>query len=132
MPTASEFDMAAAKFDQAADMLHQLPNAPKAHFGPDVLTGGVLTDQVRDTIVELTDVSAQTAILAEDRAETCRARADECRRHQALKDQYSDALTIYEENLRLYNQAVAAGATTAEPPIAPTPPPTPPAWVELT
>lgn len=132
MPTAQEFELAATKFDQAAEMLRELPTGPTAHSGPEVLTGGTLTTEVTETIDELTDVSASTAILAEDRAETCRARADECRRHQALKDQYEQDLKIYHENLRLHNQAAASGTTATEPPVAPTPPPTPPPWVELT
>lgn len=131
MPTAQEFELAAAKFEQAAEMLRKLPTGPKAHFGPDVLTGGTLTSEVGETITELTAVSLSTAILAEDRAETCRERAKACRGYQLLRDQYERDLAAHEENLRLYAQAAASGAISAEAPVAPTPPPPPPPWVEL-
>lgn len=131
MPTADEFDLAATKFGQAAEMLRALPTGPRAHFSSDVLIGGKLTADVRETIEELTEVSDHTALLAEDRAETCRFRADECRRCQQLQDEYEAAFARYEEDVRLYNQAMVSGIAPNEPPLAPTPPPTPPPWVEL-
>lgn len=136
MPTAAEFDAAAAKFAAASRRLRSTGNRPGKSMGPNVLWGGVLTQSVDDVLRRVdTDAGAYANHLAQ-MADECRARAAATRAAAAAQAAYASQHAAYVGEVDAYNNAAAAAADAGEPfndpaPSAPSPPPPPPGYAEF-
>lgn len=122
MPSATDFDLAAAAFGRASEDLAILVGAARPYLGPDTVDGGALAELVQVTL----DVSDQNltgaATMLTGLATVCRDRAAVCR--------------AYAHDLQVFDGALDRwlSVTTALPegePIPPRPhlPSRPPTWV---
>jgi len=135
MPTAEEFETAAAAFDAAAQTTSTLVDPARVLMGEGIMVGGQLTDIVTgelDAAAAMLDrVTAELSRLAD----VCRERAEACRQAVTAQLEYDGAYTIYRTNLMDWQDvrdAHEAGTYTRDPgppPDAPVAPERPPSWV---
>ena len=99
MPTAEDFETAAAAFDAAAQTTTTLVDPARVLMGDGVMVGGQLTDIVTgelDAAAAMLDrVTAELSRLAE----VCRERAEACRMAAAAELEYNMAYTAYRAEL---------------------------------
>ncbi len=124
MPTAIEFEISADELDRAADEAELLVTGLRDLFGPDVLSGGELTRLVETTIDVAERTSQTSATELRDLAGTCRTRAATCR-------QYADDVAAYNNLVEAWRRERNALPPGEPIPRRPTPPASPPSWVEL-
>ena len=137
MPTAEQFDEAKTRFFVLADETEELVRPTRRAMGPDVLTGGTLTDDV-DGFIDATGVRLDSvAESLRELARECRKRAEECRQAAAARDvflaagvEHTSSLAQHQERTAAYALDPAAG-NPGPPPTAPKPPPKPPPYVDI-
>jgi hypothetical protein len=136
VPTAAEFDEAAARLEASADEARTVTEPVRSQFDVGVLFGGTLTSSI-NALVETDEAStAAGAVVLEDHAAECRRRAEVCR-------QYTEDLAAYDRSYRRYQNelsrwreddaAFQADPTAGHPgrrPRAPIRPLQPAAWAE--
>ena len=129
MPTETEFEEARLRFDTAADETDEVLVPVRQANGPEVLTGGRLTDDVNTFIAttgtELAAVSTELRSLADEcarRAEDCRQALEELQTYLADYAAYREA----DDQYRRQTAGFGAGASSGDPGPRPTPPPKPP------
>lgn len=122
MPTAIDFDTAAAALSAAAEDVWTLIGTCSPLLGPDVVDGGALAQLVELTLEvsdqNLRDASSDLA----DLADICRHRAAVCR-------SYTQELNAYQRALNRWVDIQGSLPPGAEGPKRPRPPADPPAWV---
>lgn len=94
MPTAGEFDAAAARLDGVAGDLGRVVAPVRSHFGPDVLRGGTLTSSIGALIETDGATVASAARQCDDKAAECRRRAQVCRDYAADVAAWERAPTV--------------------------------------
>ena len=115
MPTADEFDRAAASFDRAAAKAETLLGSTRGLFGSDTMRDGLLPLLV-DVTIDTTERNT-LAIAAElhDQADTCRQRAAACRA-------YTEQLAAYHRDIERWGRGIREAsdeAATGLPPRGP-------------
>lgn len=122
MPTAHDFDVAAAGFESAADVAESMLATAHAHFGPETMHGGRLPLLI-DLTLDSQHRSARTAAhLLRRQADLCRDRAAACRAFAA-------ELAVHRADMARWRQAQADPASAGDP--VPPPPRAPGPWAEV-
>jgi hypothetical protein len=133
MPTAEDFDAAAAAFDAAAQTTGTLIDPARVIMGEGVMVGGQLTDLVTtelDTAAGMLDrITAELNRLAAE----CRERAETVRQSMSAEAEYNGAYEAYRGELAYWQErdhayGVGSGHEAGPVPQAPPPPPTRPSW----
>lgn len=137
MPTVEEFEQAARLLDEAETGARGLVRPIDAAMGPQVFSGGRLTDSIDAAIGRAT---ADANGLANDLgglADECRARAAAVAAAAAAAAAYAQASAAFRTDSADYDEALAAheaDPTTphpGRPPTRPAAPPAPPPWADF-
>jgi hypothetical protein len=127
MPTPESYFAYADDFFYLSVRAEGLMAPVLARLTPEVIRGGVLTEEVTATLI--TDDRAAQRV-----AEECAASADECRRRGVLCWDLREQWRRYREAVVVYG-ATARPTTDADPPQPlpppPSPPPAPPSWCQI-
>lgn len=115
MPSASDFDAAAAILYRAADDMAGWTAGSRSHFGPDTISGGTLTLVCHQAVDVAEHLAATTAEILRADAATCARRAQAVRAYEAALGDYRSAL----QEWRAQVAALPSG-------VAPTPSPSRP------
>ncbi len=139
MPTKTEFEIAADKFDSAAAQIGELAASAESAGALQIIRGGSLGRQVPERIASSAATARACGGQVEQAAQTCRERA-------AIIGDYEIRLDIYQTAYAYYSRAVwnwSAQHTAwsldetgliSDPgpqPRPPNPPSTPPEWAEV-
>ncbi len=137
MPTESEFLAAAGIFDAEASTASGLVAPAEGASGPEVLTGGQLTADLHTLLgAEAIGCTSDSTSLT-DLAEECRRRAEATAEARRAQQAYDAAMGRHRTNMSDWradrNAAEAAGEPlpTTPQPRAPSRPPTPPPWADI-
>ena len=137
MPTADDFETAAAALDRLASQTEGLGPPLRAAAGAEVLRGGRLAADLEQFLEDAVRSCSAVAGATSDLAEECRRRAEVCRVAEFEAAAHHTALARHRRAGAEWQLAITEhelGSSTAEPgppPRAPRPPATPPPWVEL-
>lgn len=138
MPTATEFDAAAARLEAAADDVMRVPPPLRAQFDVGVLFGGTLTPSVAAAVETDEATCAAAAATIQDHAAECRRRAVVVREYAADMAAYWSAVDRFERDSIRWNGDRARHLEDPERyrppgrrPVAPWRPSRPADWVEL-
>jgi len=127
MPTPEMYFDYAESFTYLGLRSAQLMPPAMARLNPEVIRGGVLTDEVTATLI----TNERAAALV---AEECDHSASECRRRGVQCAQLRQEWRSYERAMESYGVAVRRAAAADPPgptPPPPVPPPAPPSWCQF-
>jgi hypothetical protein len=106
---------------------HQLMGPVVAGLTPDVIQGGLLTDEVNAALVADDRAAQRFADESGRAADECQRRGELCRDLREQWQRYHQAMLVY--------RAAAQAATSSDPPVVlpppPPPPPAPPSWCQI-
>jgi hypothetical protein len=98
-----------------------------ARLTPDVIQGGLLTDEVNAALVADDRAAQRFADESGRAADECQRRGEQCRDLREQWQRYHQAMLAY--------GAAAQAAASSDPPVAmpppPPPPPPPPSWCQI-
>jgi hypothetical protein len=139
MPTRSDFEVAADKFQSAAVQVGDLASAANGMDVAQILRGGSLGRRVSDRIAEAAGIAQTCEGLIQDAAQTCLERAAIIADYEVRVDIYDTAHAYYTRALQNWNAQynvwfvdesgeVPYPGNQPQPPNKPTPPPN---WADV-
>ncbi|GGO20376.1 hypothetical protein [Micromonospora parathelypteridis] len=99
MPTADDYEAAAAVLDTAAQMTATLIEPARAALGAGAMVGGQITGMVTDELDAAAGILDRVSAELTQLAGTCRERAETCRQALAAEDAYDTAYAGYRAEL---------------------------------
>ncbi|MEM9133741.1 MAG: hypothetical protein AAF962_17030 [Actinomycetota bacterium] len=138
MPTSDDFELVAARLRDISAVLEEFAYPLENRMGPDVLEGGELTDSVyeaikgtRVTALSLSATVEEYAAEATRRMEEAIAAAKALKEYRKDLEEYNDKKALWDNREDIDLPKFAKGIVPDEEPTKPTPPPDPPAYIDL-
>ena len=137
MPTQDDFELVAARLRDISATLEEFAYPLENRMGADVLEGGELTDSVyeaikgtRATALGLSATVDEYAAEATRRMEEAIAAAKALKEYRKDMEKYEARKDLWDRRDEVESGSWAAAMPTEEP-TKPTPPPDPPAYIDL-
>ncbi|MFG1914908.1 hypothetical protein [Micromonospora sp. NPDC048898] len=124
MPSADDYEAAAAVLDTAAQTTATLIEPARAAMGAGAMAGGQITGMVTDELDAAAGILDRVAAELTQLAGTCRERAETCRQALAAESDYDSAYASYRTELQEWQDNGERGPQ----PQPPEPLSAPPSW----